>query len=261
VALLQWLRFLPARSDQHLLCAVLLHRQTPVPPVPDVLLREPECTPHISWHTSCGTLAMLTLLCPAPLRDEGGTFRGRYLIKGNKVFCVVVYPNSRGTEIRSILKIRSTHAGGARRQSGAAGCHVVVGTAYHVALITSQLLDAPVVPALHTPATCSCMPSACPLHMPAASVLHTAPHSPPHPPPAPGANNRLDIETIYSFDRDLGQALPGAMSQLQPEEPEGEGTRKAYSRGMSPGVFVPWEQVLTTPLNLPPKEMDFYVAG
>jgi hypothetical protein len=96
--------------------------------------------------------------------------------------------------------------------------------------------------------------------------------SPTTPPPAPhttthttatptGANDRLDIETIYSFDRELGQALPGVMSQLQPEEPEGEGTRKAHTRGMSPGVFVAWEQVLTTPLNLPPKEMDFYMAG
>jgi hypothetical protein len=55
-------------------------------------------------------------------RDEGSTFQGRYLIKGNKVFCVVVYTNSRGTEIRSILKIRSTRAGGAGAQPGTACC-------------------------------------------------------------------------------------------------------------------------------------------
>jgi hypothetical protein len=70
------------------------------------------------------------------------------------------------------------------------------------------------------------------------------------------------VETIYSFDRDMNQALPGAIrSAPHPEEPEGEGVRKAHSRGMCPGVLVPWEEVSSSPLNLPAKEMDFYLAG
>jgi F-box protein 9 len=80
-------------------------------------------------------------------------------------------------------------------------------------------------------------------------------------PPA-GANNRLDFETIYSFDRELGHALPGGGGGApHPEEPQGEGESKRHTRGMAPGVFVPWEEVLSTPLNLPGREMDFYLAG
>jgi hypothetical protein len=60
----------------------------------------------------------------------------------------------------------------------------------------------------------------------------------------------------------MNLALPGAISSApHPEEPQGEGVRKAHSRGMSPGVFVAWEEVATSALNLPAKEMDFYLAG
>lgn len=73
-----------------------------------------------------------------------------------------------------------------------------------------------------------------------------------------GANNRLDIESIVTFDRDTGSE-----ASLDPvEEPEhGFADRREHSKGKCPCVFVPWEQVQTSVLNLPVKEMDFYMPG
>ena len=78
-----------------------------------------------------------------------------------------------------------------------------------------------------------------------------------------GANNRLDIRSIVSYDREDGRSVPMVTG---PEEGEGaageEGVeRKVYSRGMAPYVFVPWEQVNTSILNLPVSEMDVFIAG
>lgn len=46
------------------------------------------------------------------------------------------------------------------------------------------------------------------------------------------------------------------------EDPdEGVGPRRDYQRGLSSCVFVPWEGVATSVLNLPTKEMDFFMTG
>lgn len=45
------------------------------------------------------------------------------------------------------------------------------------------------------------------------------------------------------------------------DDPEGEGLRKEYRRGLAPFVFLPWEAVLTSPLNLAIKDMDYFLAG
>jgi hypothetical protein len=34
-----------------------------------------------------------------------------------------------------------------------------------------------------------------------------------------------------------------------------------YRRGLNPCVFVPWEGVATSVLNLPVKDMDFWMPG
>jgi F-box protein 9 len=34
-----------------------------------------------------------------------------------------------------------------------------------------------------------------------------------------------------------------------------------YKRGLAPYVFVPWEHIQDSPLNLPIAKMDFYVPG
>lgn len=46
------------------------------------------------------------------------------------------------------------------------------------------------------------------------------------------------------------------------DEDEVQGVdRRTHKRGLSPYVFVPWEHVATTYLNLPVEKMDFYVPG
>jgi len=78
-----------------------------------------------------------------------------------------------------------------------------------------------------------------------------------------GANNRLDIRSIASYDREDGTVVPLAAvpdEDMAAQEEEGI-ERKTYSRGMEPYVFVPWERVATSILNLPVSQMDVFIAG
>lgn len=125
-------------------------------------------------------------------------FRGRWILEGNKLFVVIVYPNSRSTEIRMVVRLRST---------------------------------------------------------------------------SPGANNRLDISSIVSYDRELGagtsmlaqvnnegeegvDALPDPLIEAAPLAPGRE-----HNRGKATASMVPWDQVGTSILNLPPSQMDYYNPG
>ena len=36
---------------------------------------------------------------------------------------------------------------------------------------------------------------------------------------------------------------------------------RSHQRGKAPFVFVPWERIAESPLNLPVSKMDFYVPG
>lgn len=51
----------------------------------------------------------------AAASGKDGVFSGRYVVRGGAALCVVTYPNSRSTEIRSRLRIRSTHTGANNR--------------------------------------------------------------------------------------------------------------------------------------------------
>ncbi|PSC69046.1 F-box 7 [Micractinium conductrix] len=76
----------------------------------------------------------------------------------------------------------------------------------------------------------------------------------------PGANNRLDIQAIVSWDRADGQAVP--MMDLQPDEEAAEGANEQqHRRGMQPFVFVPFEQFNCHAINLPISEMDVFLPG
>ena len=79
--------------------------------------------------------------------------------------------------------------------------------------------------------------------------------------PLPGANNRLDLESIVSYDRELrygsdmagiGGGAGGGSAAPGPEEDPGPGeaARREHTRGLVSAVFVPWSQVASTPLNL-----------
>ena len=118
------------------------------------------------------------------------TFSGRYILKGNRVYIAVVYPNSRSTQIRSRLLLRST---------------------------------------------------------------------------TPGANNRLEIESIVSYDSEAGvqssllqEAVPDPESDPDPAAVE---AAREHRRGLTCCVFVPWEEVNTSVLNLPPSKMDMFIPG
>lgn len=76
-----------------------------------------------------------------------------------------------------------------------------------------------------------------------------------------GANNRLDIELIVSYDTEDGRVVPMS-SHVEDDVGEVDGTeRRSYSRGLAPFVFVPWEGVHTHVINLPVNEMDVFIAG
>ena len=81
-----------------------------------------------------------------------------------------------------------------------------------------------------------------------------------------GANNRLDVESIVSWDRSDGSetALPldAGTDGGGDSDNEGDGIEaRNHNRGMSTFVFVPWEEVHDSILNNPPSVMDFYVPG
>lgn len=80
-----------------------------------------------------------------------------------------------------------------------------------------------------------------------------------------GANNRLDVESIVSWDR-----LDGSETSLPLDAGTGGDNNiddndsieaRNHNRGMSTFVFVPWEEIHTSILNNPPSVMDFYVPG
>ncbi|GAX83104.1 hypothetical protein CEUSTIGMA_g10530.t1 [Chlamydomonas eustigma] len=118
-------------------------------------------------------------------------FSGRYILKGTMVYIIVVYPNSRSTQIRSKLKLRST---------------------------------------------------------------------------TPGANNRLDIESIVSYDCEDGRESSLLPQQVLDPDSEVDPnalnlSQREHRRGMNCCVFVPWDQVKTSVLNLPPGQMDIFIPG
>eukprot|EP00887_Chlorella_sp_A99_P002797 scaffold6.g2797.t1 len=75
-----------------------------------------------------------------------------------------------------------------------------------------------------------------------------------------GAHNRLDIQSIVSYDL----ADSTAVNMLEPgaEEDGGvEGEQRQHHRGMVPYCFVPFTQIDSTPLNLPVSQMDVWLPG
>ena len=65
--------------------------------------------------------------------------------------------------------------------------------------------------------------------------------------------NSISYPNIITFSSGVWE-----LSAEHQEEPEGGLT---HSRGKSTYVFVPWEHVADSQLNLPVSAMDFYVPG
>lgn len=112
---------------------------------------------------------------------------GRYCVSAGSVRTVIVYPNSRGTEVRARLRARST---------------------------------------------------------------------------VPGAWDRLDVESLCTYDWETGESSPFPTDPVADEEAShGGADRVQHRRGLAPFVFVPWEHVLTSQLNLPASKMDVFLPG
>ncbi len=78
-----------------------------------------------------------------------------------------------------------------------------------------------------------------------------------------GANNRLDIDSIVSYDREDGSIVPMVLGNPG-EEDEGEENgveQRRYTRGMAPYVFIPFDACQTHVLNLPVEQMDVWIPG
>jgi hypothetical protein len=145
-----------------------------------------------------------------PQQQQQHALVGRHAVRGADVLCAVAYPNSRRTEIRTRLVLRSSGA--------------------------------------------------------------------------QGSWNRVDVKSIESFDREDGtrSALDGGGDQNNGADEEEDDdddalwqaalgveaarglsseARRAHRRGLNPGVFVPWGEVMTTRLNDPPSKMDGFIPG
>ncbi|KAJ1271036.1 hypothetical protein BS78_06G098100 [Paspalum vaginatum] len=83
-----------------------------------------------------------------------------------------------------------------------------------------------------------------------------------------GANNRLDVLKILTTGVNATELKnwTGSILELvegweEDETHDPDVPAVSHSRGLSPFVFVPFEEVDTSVLNLPVEKMDYYVPG
>lgn len=75
-----------------------------------------------------------------------------------------------------------------------------------------------------------------------------------------GANNRLDIVSIVSWDREGGVVTPLSLENVHEQAGQTQGAIE-HRRGLATCEFVPWESTSKSILNLSTDKMDFYVPG
>jgi len=73
-----------------------------------------------------------------------------------------------------------------------------------------------------------------------------------------GAFNRLDIQGIVTYDRELNMNLP--MMRLEEEDEDIPGVRREHKKDGS-YCFVPFEEAMTHVLNLGVDRLDYFVPG
>ena len=73
----------------------------------------------------------------------------------------------------------------------------------------------------------------------------------------PARNDRLDILALMSYARESGTYIP--MDPSPGAADDGDG--KAYNRGLTTYVFVPWHLVQAHELNLGIEAMDYFCTG
>ncbi|KAK2989799.1 hypothetical protein RJ640_006116 [Escallonia rubra] len=80
-----------------------------------------------------------------------------------------------------------------------------------------------------------------------------------------GANNRMDLLSIVTSgvdDSEVSEDILGVVEGWQDNETHNPDVPAiTHKRGLTPFVFVPFEEVETSVLNLPIERMDYYVPG
>lgn len=81
----------------------------------------------------------------------------------------------------------------------------------------------------------------------------------------PGAWDRLDVESLCTYDWETGTSSPFPTDPVADEDEvayAGQGAeRRAHTRGLAGFMFVPWEEVATSVVNLPVSKMDVMLLG
>ncbi|GBF87419.1 hypothetical protein Rsub_00130 [Raphidocelis subcapitata] len=82
---------------------------------------------------------------------------------------------------------------------------------------------------------------------------------------SPGACNRLDVESLCTYDWETRTSSPFPTDPGADEDEAayvGQGAeRRAHTRGLATFMFVPWEEVMTSMVNLPVSKMDVMLTG
>ena len=83
-----------------------------------------------------------------------------------------------------------------------------------------------------------------------------------------GANNRMDLISLVTSGVNSSEAsapeedILGVVEGWQDDETHNPDVPAvSHKRGMTPFVFVPFEEVETSVLNLPVEKMDYFVPG
>ncbi|KAJ7965554.1 F-box protein 7 [Quillaja saponaria] len=84
----------------------------------------------------------------------------------------------------------------------------------------------------------------------------------------PGANNRMDLISLVTSGVDSNEVngpdedILGIVERWQDDETHNPDVPAvSHRRGMTPFVFIPFEEVETSVLNLPVDKMDYFVPG
>lgn len=76
-----------------------------------------------------------------------------------------------------------------------------------------------------------------------------------------GANNRLDLVSLVTIGVSGNDVEEENVPETWPEENETDVPAVSHRRGLASFVFVPFEEVDTSDLNLPVDKMDYFVPG
>ena len=191
------------------------------------------------------------------------------MVQRNRLFTSMPLGNRAGTEIRTRLRLRSTVRGANNRLDVDAivsydrGSNAAVPMLGALCLPTNSLHGIPLVGRATSSEHSQLCTSAC------ASVLLLLTATQLRCVFAVLATRRKKERAkglAMLLETALGDGRSDELGAGTAENAEGPGEEagmpgRHYKRGLAPYVFVPWEHIQDSPLNLPIAKMDFYVPG